>query len=272
MKPMASDPLRAGEKVDKTTDSIPYVRILGVKIHSVDMATTLDAVRNYIHDDQPRFVVTADSYGIVLAQTDDEFRKIVNGADLVTPDSSGILVGAKMLGAPLRERVSGVDIAREMCGMSAEEGFSIFFLGAAPGVAERAAENLARRYTGMRVAGTRDGYFSALEEPEVVDSVRKSGAKVLLVAMGIPRQEKFIRHHLREFGVSVAMGVGGSFDVFSGKVRRAPEWMQRHGLEWAYRLVKNPRKIRKVAALPQFIGLVWREKYFPTKEGSHRQL
>ena len=264
---MASKPPRPSEDAGKTSDVIPCVHILGVRIHCVDMATVLDAIRNYIRGDEPHFIVTADSYGIVLAQTDEDFRAIINGADLVTPDSSGVLIGAKSLGKPLLERVSGVDIAHEVCRLSAEEGFAVFFLGAAPGVAERAVENLKESWPGLKVAGTHDGYFGESDETDVVAKVRKSEAKVLLAAMGIPRQERFIRDHLRDLGVSVAMGVGGSFDVFSGNVKRAPAWMQRHGLEWAYRLVKSPRKAGKVAALPRFLALVWREKYFGTKEG-----
>ena len=269
IKVMASKPPRASEDASKEKDVIPCVHIFGVKIHCVDMATVLDAIRNYIRSDEPHFIVTADSYGVVLAQTDEDFRAIINRADLVTPDSSGILMGAKSLGKPLLERVSGVDIACEVCRMSVEEGFPVFFLGAAPGVAESAAEKLKESWPGLDVAGTHHGYFDPSEEAAVVAKVRNSQAKVLLAAMGIPRQERFIRDHLQELGVCVAMGVGGSFDVFSGKVKRAPAWMQRHGLEWAYRLAKSPRKARKVAALPRFLALVWREKYFGAKKGSN---
>ena len=266
--PMTQNPPGANEDTGSRAGAIPYVDLLGVRIHRVDMSATISAMRSYARSGEPHLIVTADSSSIVLAQTDEDFRNIVNSADLVTPDSSGILHGAKSMGTPLLERVSGVDIALEVCLICAAEGFSVFFLGAAPGVAELAAENLKQSCPGLEVAGTHHGYFAPSEDAEVVARIRKSGARALLVAMGIPRQERWIRDHLGELGVSVAMGVGGSFDVFSGKVKRAPAWMQRHGLEWAYRLVMNPRKIWKVAALPRFMTLVWKEKYFGRKRSS----
>lgn len=236
--------------------------LLGVRVDRLDMETTLSRVREWVRGDQPHIVVTADASAVVIAQSDEEFRRIVNEADLVTPDGAGLLLGSKMLGTPLGSRVSGVDIAREVCRMSGEEGFSVFFFGAAPGVAEEAAENLRRDYPGLTIAGTRNGFFTHEDVPGIVEQIRESGAKALLVAMGIPKQEKWIREHLHELGVSVAIGVGGSLDVFSGRVRRAPVWMQRHGLEWAYRLAQNPRKISKVATLPRFVMMVMRERMF----------
>jgi len=243
-------------------EQMQSVNVLGVDIHCVDMRGVLDTVRGYIATGQPHMIVTADSYSVVLAHSAPEFREIVNGADLVTPDGSGILLGARLLGTPLSERVSGCDIAQELCRTAGEESFSVFFLGAKPGIAQAAAENMQKKCPGLAVAGVHDGYFGPEKDSEIAALVRESGASVLLVAMGIPRQEKFIRDHLHKFGVSVAMGVGGSFDVFSGKVKRAPMWMRRRGLEWAYRLAKDPSKISKVAVLPKFLWLVLKDKWF----------
>lgn len=239
------------------TDDIPGISILGVKIHRVDMAATLDLIRNYIASGRPHIIVTADAAGVVRAQDDPDYREIVNSADLVTPDGAGVLWAARKLGTPLIERVSGVEIARELCRMAAEDGFSVYFLGAAPGVAEQAADNLAKQYPRLQIAGTHDGYFDPSCDGEIAGLVASSGAKALLVAMGVPRQEKFIRDNMDRLGVCVAMGVGGSFDVFSGKVKRAPEWWQRHGLEWLYRFIMDPRnKIAKVWSLRRFVWLV----------------
>ena len=146
------------------------------------------------------------------------------------------------MGRPLVERVSGVDISRRICRMSGDMGFSIFFLGSEPGVAAAAAENLQKHFPDMRVAGTHHGYFKPDEDAEIVRMIRESGAGVLLAGMGIPRQEKWIRKYLADLGVSVAIGVGGSMDVFSGKIKRAPKWMQDHGLEWVYRLCQDPEE------------------------------
>ena len=240
----------------------PSITLLGVKVHRVDMATTLDLVREFIASGKPHIIVTADASSIVSAQRDADFRDLVNNADLVTPDGFGVIKGSALLGTPLIERVSGVEIARQMCRMSAEDGFSIYFLGAAPGVADLAAENLKGQYPGLNVAGTHDGYFDPSQDAEIAALVKASGAQALLVAMGIPRQEKFIRDNMDKLGTCVAMGVGGSFDVFSGKVKRAPEWFQNHGLEWLYRLVKDPSKISKVSSLPKFAAMVLKAKLF----------
>lgn len=235
---------------------LDHISLLGVKIHRVDMDGTLALVRDFVESGKPHIIVTADASSVMCAQRDTEFQYLVNAADLVTPDGFGVIKAASVLGSPLIERVSGVEIAKEMCRMSAEEGFSIYFLGAAPGVAELAAQNLKARFPSLNVAGVHDGYFRPEQDAEIVEQVKASGAQALLVAMGIPRQEKFIYDNLSKLGVCVAMGVGGSFDVFSGKVKRAPMWFQNHGLEWLYRLAKNPSKIKKAACLPRFAALV----------------
>ncbi|MCE5323552.1 WecB/TagA/CpsF family glycosyltransferase [bacterium] len=246
-------------------ESIPCIKILGIKVHRIDMKYALDAIKDFIASGKPHMIVTADASMIARAQDDNDLKNIINEADLVTPDGSGIIKGARILGTPLIERVSGVDLARELCRMSAEDGFSIFFLGAEPGIADAAADNLAKAYPGMNVAGTHDGYFKPDSDSEIAGLVKESGAQALLVAMGIPRQEKFIKRYMSDMGISVAMGVGGSFDVFSGRVKRAPVWFQNHGLEWAYRLAKDPSKISKVSVLPKFLMMVYRERMFAGK-------
>ncbi|MEN6356808.1 MAG: WecB/TagA/CpsF family glycosyltransferase [Armatimonadota bacterium] len=246
-------------------ESIPFINILGIKVHRINMADALDAIKRFIASGKPHMIVTADASMVARAQDDIDLRDIINKADLITPDGSGIIKGAKILGAPLIERVSGVDLAREICRMSAEDGFSVFFLGAEPGIAEAAADNLAKSYPGMNVAGTHDGYFKPDRDPQIAGLVKESGAQALLVAMGIPRQEKFIKRYMSDMGISVAIGVGGSFDVFSGKVKRAPIWFQNHGLEWAYRLAKDPSKFSKVSVLPKFLMMVYRERLFGGK-------
>ena len=220
----------------------------------VPFEKAVELAGGYLNGDKLRLIVTADASTIVIAQSDPEFREIVNSADLVTPDSAGILWAAKRVGAPIPERVPGVDLAWRLCELCAEEGHPVFLLGGAEGIAERAAENLVARFPGLRVAGTRHGFFDS--DDEVVGAINSSGAKLLLVAMGIPKQEKWISRNLHRLNARLAMGVGGTLDVFAGEVRRAPGWMRDRGLEWAYRLITNPRKIRKVAKLPQFVWLV----------------
>lgn len=243
-------------------DALGEVKILGCRVHSVTMAQTVVAAKLFIESPQPHYIVTADSSAIVLAQDDSELRQLINSADLVTPDGTGVLIAAKLRGTPLPERVSGVDICHSLCELAARDGYTIFLLGAAPGVAEEAGEKLQAKFPGLKVAGTHHGYFKPEEETDIVSMVAASGARVLFVAMGIPRQEKFIRRHLDKLNVGVAMGVGGSLDVLSGRIQRAPVWMQKHGLEWFYRLCKDPSKISKVALLPRFFAMALKEKWF----------
>ncbi|MDO8684450.1 MAG: WecB/TagA/CpsF family glycosyltransferase [Armatimonadota bacterium] len=250
----------AAEMTDNATGAGPYGRatILGIRIDRLDMASAVGVVRRFLNSGKPHMVVTADSAGLALAQSDVELRQIMLSADLVTPDSSGLLLGARLMGTPLIERVSGIDLAQEICKICAETGDSIYLLGAAPGIAESAAQNLAAKYPNLKIAGTHDGYFS--DDAPVVEEIKKSGASVLFVAMGIPKQEKWIAAHLQALGVSLAIGLGGSFDVFSGQVKRAPAWMRNHGFEWLHRLISNPRKISKVAHLPRFAIMVLAER------------
>lgn len=240
--------------------AVQTVSLLGIRVTRLTNAEALECLERFIESGRPHLVVTADSSGVVVARRDEEFRRIVNSADLVTADSAGIVWAARRLGQPLPERVSGCDLAERLCALAAQRGYSVFFYGAAPGVAEAAATNMQARYPGLRVAGTSHGFLSPPEQEALVERIRAARPDILLVALGIPRQEKWIHAHRERLGVPVMIGVGGSFDVFSGRVRRAPLWMQRHGLEWIYRLASNPRKLAKVATLPRFVWMVLRER------------
>ncbi len=165
---------------------------------------------------------------------------------------------ARRIGRPLPERVSGVDLAARLCERAGQHGWGVFFYGASPGVADEAAMRMQERYPGMRIAGTAHGFLSEPEQAVLEERIRQSQPEILFVAMGIPRQEKWIWSRMDVLGVPVSMGVGGSFDVWAGRVARAPVWMQKRGLEWLHRLWKNPRKISKVATLPRFVLMVLR--------------
>jgi len=239
------------------------IRLLGVRIDKVDMNGAVEAAVQFVESGKPHYVVTADASSVVIAQKDPEFREIVNRADLVTPDSAGILLASKWYGSPITDKVSGCDFAVEICAAAAKRGYRIFLLGAAHGVAEDAAAVLVSKFPGLVIAGVHDGFFN--DDERVVRLIRESGSHILFVAMGIPKQEKWISRYLDQLGVCVAVGVGGTFDVISGRVKRAPEWMRRHGLEWAYRLLCNPRKIGKVMTLPKFLWLVFIDRFVSRK-------
>ena len=239
------------------TDS---VHLLGMRVDRVDMDEALRLIERFVQELTPHHIVTADASMVVTATQDEEFNRIVNASDLVTPDGAGILWATKRLGAPIRTKVSGVDLSAQCCALSAEKGWRVFFFGAAPGIAEEAAARIRARFPGANIVGFRDGYFTPEDEPKVVEEIKAARPDILLVALGIPKQEKFIDRHKETLGVPVCIGVGGTLDVFSGTVRRAPVWMQNAGLEWLHRLLSNPKKISKVALLPLFALMTLREK------------
>lgn len=218
----------------------------------------MDRCRAFLEGERPRYVVTADTSGIVIAQQDAEYRRILNAADLVTPDSIGVVWASRRFGAPVPERVPGVDTMEALCALAAEEGRRVFLFGAAPGVADQAAENLVRKHPGLNVVGTRHGFFSADEEEDIVSTIRAARPDLLFVAFGIPKQEKWIAQHLPATGAKLAMGVGGSFDAFAGVVKRAPAPIRKIHMEWLWRTLSNPKKIRKAATLPRFALMVLR--------------
>jgi N-acetylglucosaminyldiphosphoundecaprenol N-acetyl-beta-D-mannosaminyltransferase len=211
-------------------------------------------------EDRPHLVVTADSSMLVRAQHDAALCEILADADLVLPDSIGVVWASRMLGAPLRERVTGVDVVDKLCGYCATAGLSVFLLGSAPGVAHRAGESLKARYPGLLLAGSHHGFFGDSDEPAVLAEISRAAPQVLLVAMGIPRQEKWLAKHLGELPVRVGIGVGGSLDVLSGAVRRAPTLFRRTNLEWLWRVLSDPRRARKTVLLPLFVVLVLRQR------------
>lgn len=225
------------------------LELLGLPLDCVTMAQAVDRIRGYLQTDGFHGVVTLGAEMVNWAQTDVDFREAVREASLVVPDSIGTVLAARVNGFQVRERVPGVELVRVLAQQLGPMA-RVFFLGGAPGVAEIAAERLLQAGPGIQIAGCRDGYF---QDPQsVVDEIRASGANILLVALGFPKQELFLARHGAACGVQVGIGVGGTFDVLSGRVQRAPGWMQRFGLEWLYRLVLQPSRWKRMLALPKF--------------------
>jgi N-acetylglucosaminyldiphosphoundecaprenol N-acetyl-beta-D-mannosaminyltransferase len=235
------------------------VRLLGVRITPLSMDEALSRADRFIAEGSPHMIVTSDASGVVAAQDDAELRAIMDEADLVTADGQGVVLAARLLNVPVRERVSGVDLVQRLCELATAHGRSVFLLGAQEGVAEDAAAKLQAAVPGLAVAGTQDGYFRPEQEPEIIAHIRDACPAVLFVAFGIPRQEKWIRAHLDELAVPVCIGVGGSFDVISGRLKRAPAWMRKCGLEWLFRVTQEPRRLPRLKALPRMAWLALRE-------------
>ena len=225
--------------------------VLGVAFDNVTMDEAVDWALAMLEEDGPHLVVTPNPEIVQRAAKDPEFAGILSKADLVIPDGIGVVYAAKILGRPLKARVPGIDFASALLERAAGTGRRLFLLGAAPGVAEQAAVNLRAAYPGLAVCGTHDGYFK--EDGPVVDAIRESGADIVFVCLGFPKQEKWIAAHGEAAGARLYIGLGGSLDVFAGKVERAPESFQKLGLEWLYRLAKEPSRIGRMAKLPLFL-------------------
>lgn len=234
------------------------VSVLGVSVDCLTMDECVQRIEGFLQEDGPKMVVTADASALVMVQEDPELGRIVRESALVTPDGAGVVWALRRAGCGDAQRVSGADLVLRLCQVSADKGTRLFFLGAEPGVAEKAAERLRLRVPGCNIVGTRHGYFPADSDDLVAAEVAEARPDVVLVAMGMPRQEKFIAKTMGVLGAKVLMGVGGSFDVYSGKTKRAPILVQRLRLEWLWRLVLNPRKFDKVRRLPKFVAMVLR--------------
>lgn len=233
--------------------------LLGVRIHRVTMEEAMERVAHFIRLDTPHLIVTTDAGGVIRARDDEEVRHIINHAALVTADGAGVVLAARLLNLGIDTRVAGCDMVAEMCRVATAMNRSVYFLGAAPGVADKAAEKLREQIPGLQVAGVRDGYFTPEQEAEIVADIRRTTPAVLFVALGAPRQEKWIVKHMEQLGVPACIGIGGSLDVISGLKKRAPLWMQRCGLEWLYRTAKEPTRLGRLMALPRIIILAFAE-------------
>ncbi len=234
------------------------IDVLGVGFDNLAMDEAVAEGFRLIHEEGTHYVATPNPEIVEVCRKDPAARAAVNGADLVLPDGIGVIRGAAMLGTPLKERTPGVEFAGHLLERMAGEGRSLFLLGAKPGVAEQAAENLKRLHPGLVIAGVHDGYFK--EDGPVVEAVRRSGADVVFVCLGAPKQELWMAKNGQATGARLLCGLGGSLDVFAGVVERAPKFWSDHGLEWFYRLCREPRRIGRIMKLPLFLVHVRQEK------------
>ncbi len=238
---------------------VQSVRILGVRVDDVTTAETLALVDDCIAQGRPHQLVTVNPEFVIEAQHNPTFHVVLESAWLALPDGVGLLWAARWLGHPLRERVTGSDILPLLARKAAEQGYRIFLLGAAPGVADRAATVLQRENPGLQVVGAYAGSPDPAEEDDIVARVVATTPDMLFVAYGAPRQDLWIHRNLGRLHVPVCMGIGGSLDFIAGVAARAPLWMRRLGLEWLYRLIRQPWRWRRMLALPRFACAVLRQ-------------
>jgi N-acetylglucosaminyldiphosphoundecaprenol N-acetyl-beta-D-mannosaminyltransferase len=223
--------------------SLPAVEIFGVRVHSANMAQALDVVDAAIARRQRLQIGVVNAAKVVNMHRDPALREDVLASDLILADGIAVVWASRVLGCPLPERVTGIDLMSGMLERANRTGYRFFLLGASEAVSLKVAERIAELYPGAVVAGRRNGYFTEQEDPEVAESIARSKADILLVAITSPKKEKFMARWGATMGVPVCHGVGGSFDVMAGKVERAPESWQRLGLEWLYRLKQEPGRL-----------------------------
>jgi len=218
-------------------------KILDVKIDELDFKQVMRKIADFCLGKRLRQIVTVNPEFIVAAQHDGEFKKILNAADLSVPDGYGLKIGARLSGQKIGERITGVDLTWEIAKLASERGWSLFLLGGKAGVAYKTAQRLKLVHPKLKIAGT---YAGSPQEEGIIKKINSTKPDILLVAFGAPKQEKFIYNYRTRLNVKAAMGIGGTFDFISGTISRAPKWMRALGLEWLYRLIRQPKRLGRI--------------------------
>jgi len=236
--------------------------ILGCKVDLVNLNQAVGEVAALLNTrEKAAQIITVNAEILYEASKNPELTEVINSAHMVTPDGIGVVWAATQLGGNPQGRVTGIELLEALCQEGARQGWRMFFFGAAPGVAEQAADKLSSRYPGLLIAGTIHGYFSPEGEGDIIAAIKSAAPDILFVGLGAPRQEYWISQHKEELDVPVCIGIGGSFDVLSGLKKRAPELMIKLNLEWFYRLASEPSRIKRQMALPKFVWMILRQKY-----------
>lgn len=229
----------------------------GIRVDNISLNYAITQVQYWINSNsEPRMIVTPDALAALRSRTDERYRRIVRNAGLILPDGKGLMMALRMIGCPVQERIPGVEFVEHICKRAAYSGWGVFLLGGEEGVAAKAAGALQDRYPGLVISGTRNGYFEDGQNMEICAGIKASGAKILLVGLGVPKQEYWLEDNLALSGATVGLGIGGSMDVLSGRLKRAPKIWQKMGMEWLYRFLQEPKRWRRVAKLPLFVFFV----------------
>lgn len=233
--------------------SFQKVKILDVDVASLTMDEAVATVERYMDEKKGALIATANAEMIMMADQDQVLKQILNQADLVVPDGAGTVWASNYLGVLMPERVAGYDLTQNLLARAPKQKRRIFFFGSAPGVAEKAKLKAEQQYPGIEIVGVRDGYFKKEQEADIIAQIKAAKPDLLLAALGVPKQEKWLNEHRKSLGVPVAIGVGGTFDVMAGVMKRAPLWMQKAKLEWLFRGLLQPKRIGRLMALPRFV-------------------
>ncbi len=225
--------------------------ILGVGFDSLTKAEAADKAFSLMEERRAAYVVTPNPEIVMLCNKDAGMMEATRKADLVIPDGIGVIYGAKILSRPLKERVPGIELATELISRLPDKNKSVFLFGAKPGIADMAAQELQKKYPGLKVCGTENGYFT--DDAPIIEKINAAAPDLLLVCLGAPKQEKWMLANTGKLNAGLMMGLGGSLDVFAGVVQRSPDSWNRLGLEWLYRLIKQPSRIKRMIKLPLFL-------------------
>lgn len=229
------------------------IDIHGLMIDNITMSETLDRLDEMVESQGKYVLYTPNAEIVMQASRDPELLAILNTADLLLPDGAGVVLGAKILGTPLQEKVSGVDVAINLLQHTDRTMRKFFLFGGKPGIAEKACMNIMHEYPRANVVGCRSGYFDETETENIVAEINRAKPEFLYVGMGAPRQERWIYENKNKLNCKVILGVGGTIDILAGTVELAPNWMRNSGLEWLYRLVKEPWRFKRMMDLPRFV-------------------
>lgn len=236
-------------------------KILGFEVDKITCSELLDKIEEFICSRKPHKFAAVNPFYLLEARKYPEFAKYINECDIVTADGVGILFAGWLLGRPFPERVAGIDIFSKLIEKASRANWRLYFLGAQPGIAEKAYQNLKKKYHNLNVVGIHHGYFREDEEKEIVKDIKSKSPDILIVCLGVYRQEMFIQKYQMEMAVPVSCGLGGILDIYAGRFKRAPKQMEKVGLDWLFRLIQEPRRLwkRYLVGNTIFILLILRE-------------
>jgi N-acetylglucosaminyldiphosphoundecaprenol N-acetyl-beta-D-mannosaminyltransferase len=239
------------------------VDILGVSVDRLDMPDTLERIETFIASGRPHRHVVVNASKLVMIRGDDHLARTVESCDLVSADGQSVVWASRLTGCPLPSRVTGIDLMIELLHLASERGYGVYMLGAGEETVTKVVSGCKSEFSGVKIVGWHSGYFDAAEEQQIISDIRSCQPHILFVALGSPLQEFWLENNHTDLAVPFSMGVGGSFDVLAGNLRRAPLWMQRRGLEWLFRLLLEPRRMwkRYLKTNLVFAWLVWKEHF-----------
>lgn len=243
----------------ESTMTEKLVDILGVSFTNTTRQQLVERINHHVLQEERTFIVTANPEIVIKANEDENYMKDIKKANYITADGIGIVKAAQLLDRPLPERVAGYEVMLDLLKLADQNSYKVYFLGAAEETLQKMMQNVKRDYPNIEIVGSQHGFFD-WSDGQIPERIVAAEPDFVFVALGAPRQEKWISQHIHLFNKGIFMGIGGSFDVIAGTVKRAPVLWQKLNLEWLYRIVKQPSRIKRSVAIPQFILQILKEK------------